>query len=207
MPIPAAKPNVTGIFGGSFDPPHLGHLGIAESFWREFPEASELLIIPNSLSPAKNEKHVSAGIILDMLHLQFGEIKNTRILDLELQRSGPSYTYDTLTELKRTMPERDYLLLVGEDQYVSFHLWKEWEGILSLVTTLLVFRRTSEIIPLNPELDRFSEKIVFLKNPIVPGASCDLRGELPEAIRTKRKPIALTEAVWQKILETNSYSK
>ncbi|EPG74360.1 nicotinate-nucleotide adenylyltransferase [Leptospira fainei serovar Hurstbridge str. BUT 6] len=201
-----SEPHLTGIFGGSFDPPHLGHLGIATSFWETIPQAEELLVIPNCVSPLKNGKHASSENILQMLDAQFSKIPKTKILDIELMKKGSSYTYETLLDLKKSYPNRSFLLLVGEDNYCEFQKWRNWENILGLIRYLLVFRRVSEHIPKNPHLNSFEKKILFLNNPIIPAASTDLRNVLPSAVAKKQKPIALSQAVWDKILESKEYS-
>ncbi|EQA45703.1 nicotinate-nucleotide adenylyltransferase [Leptospira broomii serovar Hurstbridge str. 5399] len=207
MTFRLSEPRLTGIFGGSFDPPHIGHSGIVTSFWNTIPQAEELLVIPNCVSPLKNGKHASSENILQMLDAQFSKIPKTKILDIELRKKGTSYTYETLLELKELYPERNFLLLVGEDNYCEFQKWRNWENILGLIRSLLVFRRVSEYIPKNPHLNSFEEKILFLNNPIIPAASTDLRNVLPAAVAKNRKPIALSQAVWDKILELKAYSE
>ncbi|EQA37017.1 nicotinate-nucleotide adenylyltransferase [Leptospira inadai serovar Lyme str. 10] len=206
MTFRLSEPRLTGIFGGSFDPPHVGHLGIVTSFWNTIPQAEELLIIPNCVSPLKGGKHASGESILQMLDAQFSKIPKTKILDIELRKKGTSYTYETLLELRESYPDRNFLLLVGEDNYSEFQKWRNWENIFGLIRSLLVFRRVSEYIPKNPYLNSFEEKILFLNNPIIPAASTDLRNLLPAAVAKNRKPIALSRVVWDKILESKVYS-
>ncbi|TGK17053.1 nicotinate (nicotinamide) nucleotide adenylyltransferase [Leptospira kmetyi] len=166
---------LTGIFGGSFDPPHEGHSGILKSFFREVPECKELFLIPNRQNPLKGEKLSPSPSIFEMLNLFASEFDAPiRILDLELKRTGPSYTIQTLRELKNLFPERVFVLLIGEDNYANFHEWKDWKEILDEVREVFVFRRFSEIIPINPHLLARNE-FRFLKNPLIPVSSTDLR--------------------------------
>ncbi|MCG6168845.1 nicotinate (nicotinamide) nucleotide adenylyltransferase [Leptospira sanjuanensis] len=166
---------LTGIFGGSFDPPHIGHSGILKSFFRVVPECREVFLIPNRQNPLKNEKTASPERTLEMLHIFASEFGETiRILDLELKRTGPSFTIQTILELKSSYPDREFVLLIGEDNYSNFDQWKDWKEILRLVREVYVFRRFSETIPIN---DRLLEQgsFRFLNNPLIPVSSTDLR--------------------------------
>ncbi|PJZ25377.1 nicotinate-nicotinamide nucleotide adenylyltransferase [Leptospira hartskeerlii] len=198
--------NLVGVFGGSFDPPHLGHAEVAKSFWENFPNAQELLIVPNHTSPWKQNKKTAPELILDLVRVQFQSFPNTKIWDWEIKRETPSYTEETILELLKVQSGAELALLIGEDNYSEFHKWKNWENILDKVHYLLVFRRFSESIPQNRNLQIFQNKIVFLRNRIIEAASVNLREELPKCILNNRKPIALSDEVWDIILKNRSYT-
>ncbi|PJZ48959.1 nicotinate-nicotinamide nucleotide adenylyltransferase [Leptospira saintgironsiae] len=197
---------LVGVFGGSFDPPHLGHVEVVKSFWENFQNAQELLIIPNHISPWKQNKKTSPELILDLVQAQFQNFPNTKVWDWEIKRETPSYTEATILELLNIKPDAVLTLLIGEDNYSEFHKWKNWENILDKLHSLLVFRRFSESIPPNENLQKFQNKIVFLQNRIIEAASVDLREELPKCILDNRKPIALSNEVWDIILKNRSYT-
>ncbi|TGL64692.1 nicotinate (nicotinamide) nucleotide adenylyltransferase [Leptospira sarikeiensis] len=197
---------IIGVFGGSFDPPHLGHAEIVRSFWENFPEANELLIVPNHVSPWKQNKKTSSEEILTLVKVQFEGFPKTRIWDWEIRRERPSYTEETVLELLRSTPNAKLSLLIGEDNYSEFHKWKNWENILNKIHSLLVFKRFSNSIPENPDLKEYRNKIFFLNNRIVEAASTDLRETLSGSISDQRKPIALSEEVWKIILKNRSYA-
>lgn len=197
---------LVGVFGGSFDPPHLGHAEVASSFWENFPNAKELLIVPNHISPWKQNKKTSPELILNLVQTQFKNFPNTKVWDWEIKRGTPSYTEETILELLKVRPNAGLALLIGEDNYSEFHKWKNWENILDTIDSLLVFRRFSESIPQNEKLQKFENKIVFLQNRIIEAASVDLREELPKCILDNRKPIALSDEVWDIILKNRSYT-
>ncbi|TGK00188.1 nicotinate (nicotinamide) nucleotide adenylyltransferase [Leptospira langatensis] len=194
-----------GVFGGSFDPPHLGHLGIAENFWKNFPNAEELVVIPNFTSPWKQGKKASPEDVLALVQAQFHKLPKTRIWEWELQQGKSNYTDETLAELSKERPNSKLALLIGEDNYSGFHKWRNWETILDQIHLLLVFRRFSVSIPLNPELKEYQDKILFLDNPIVEAASVELRSNLTESIHKKEKPSVLSQEVWELILEKECY--
>lgn len=197
--------DLVGVFGGSFDPPHLGHAEVASSFWKNFPNAKELLIVPNHTSPWKQNKKTPPETIIDLVQAQFESFPNTKIWDWEIKRETPSFTEETILELLKVRPNDKLALLIGEDQYSEFHKWKNWENILEKVDSLLVFRRFSQSVPQNAHLQKFQDKIVFLQNLIVEAASTNLREELPKCILENRKPIVLSQKVWDIILKNRSY--
>lgn len=196
---------ILGIFGGSFDPPHAGHSGIVRSFWENFPDAEELWIVPNLLSPWKSEKRISPEELLSLVYLQFSDFSRTKIWDWELRKNEKSFTEDTLKEVLRIKPKSKIGLMVGDDQYGDFHKWKNWRNIFEMIDTLLVFRRNSETVPKNPNIKDFENRIRFLSNPVIPGASSELRSILPDAIREERKPEILSSKVWNEILTRGLY--
>ncbi|MBM9502491.1 nicotinate (nicotinamide) nucleotide adenylyltransferase [Leptospira sp. 201903071] len=187
---------LTGIFGGSFDPPHEGHSEILKSFFKEVPNCRDVFIIPNRQNPLKAEKATPPEDILEMLNLFVSDFKeHISILDLELRRLGPSYTVFTVEELKRVYPEREFALLIGEDNYDNFHKWKDWKKILENIKNVCVFRRVSEKIPVNPNLQEFSEKFTFLNNPLLPVSSTELRRELRSSMETAKVPENLRQYI------------
>ncbi|AOP34937.1 nicotinate-nicotinamide nucleotide adenylyltransferase [Leptospira tipperaryensis] len=185
--MPEGDKILTGIFGGSFDPPHEGHSGIIKSFFAEIPDCKEIFLIPNRQNPLKEKKATTSEDILGMLHLFVQEFSNPiRILDTELKKDGPSYTVETLRELKKTYSNRDFILLIGEDNYDSFHKWKDWRIILENVKFVCVFRRVSERVPVNPNLQEVSDKFTFLNNPLLPVSSTELRREFQSSMEASR---------------------
>ncbi|AKP25123.1 putative nicotinate-nucleotide adenylyltransferase [Leptospira interrogans serovar Manilae] len=194
---------LTGIFGGSFDPPHEGHSEILKSFFWEVPDCKEVFVIPNRQNPLKEEKISLPENILEMLNLFVSEFSQSiRILDLELKRSGPSYTIQTIQELKTIYPNRKFVILIGEDNYSNFHKWKDWEKILTEVETIFVFRRFSKEVPLNSHLNSLFE-FKFLENPLIPVTSTDLR----KSFFQSKVPNLISKKVLDYILKNKLYSK
>ncbi|PJZ69693.1 nicotinate (nicotinamide) nucleotide adenylyltransferase [Leptospira perolatii] len=198
--------SITGIFGGSFDPPHIGHREIAEHFLQKFPNSEELIVVPNYHSPWKENQANSPDFILSMLGAEFSGLSKIRIWDWELRSNRKNYTYETVCELDRILPTKKFALLIGEDNYSEFHRWRNWESILDRILLLLVFRRTSPLIPENQNLAKYKQKILFLENRLLPAASSDLRKYLPQAIQEKKKPIELSDLVWNIILKSGYYT-
>jgi len=119
----------TGIFGGSFDPVHNGHVNAAKTFLEEL-RPDRLLILPNCLPPHKDAPQLApAEDRLAMCRIAFSGDPRIEVSNLEIQRGGPSYTSDTLEELTELYPEDEFYLLVGGDMLLSFEDWRNWHRI------------------------------------------------------------------------------
>lgn len=130
-----------GIFGGSFDPPHLGHAGIIQSFWQQYPTAEKLYLVPNYISPFKEKKSLSSQQILTLCHLFLKDLNgNNHIWSGEILRKGKSYTIETIRELVREHPASSFILLIGEDNAENFYQWRQSQEIAQKAE-ILVFRR------------------------------------------------------------------
>ena len=138
-----------GIYGGTFDPIHIGHVRAAEAAIKEL-ALERLLLIPAGIPPHKQlpEESAAAEHRLAMTALAAEQIQqNTGVaveaLDLELQRAGKNYTCDTLAALRGQYPEDELWLLMGTDMFFSFQQWRDPQEIVRCAN-LAVFRRYSE---------------------------------------------------------------
>lgn len=134
----------TGIFGGSFNPPHNGHVYLARRM-TEFAGLDRLIIIPASVSPFKSANDsASDEDRLNMCRLAFKDGKYI-VSDIEIKRGGKSYTVDTVSYLKREYPDDELFLFMGSDMLLSFDKWKDWERILDNVTLCALSRENSVV--------------------------------------------------------------
>ena len=168
-----------GIYGGTYSPPHIGHLKAAE-YAIEALGLDRLLLIPTGVSP---HKAMSAGATsadrLEMLRLSAAGMEKAQVSDIEIRRQGSSYTVDTLRAIREENPGAELVLLMGTDMFVSFLNWREPESILSLAT-LAVFcrgeRGERERIEAQKEnLEAMGAKIRLVENPVNAISSTDLR--------------------------------
>lgn len=166
-----------GIFGGSFDPPHKGHLGVIESFWKFFPESEMLILVPNFLSPFKKGKGVGEEKIIRMLEILLREnsIQHTVIDDLEIKKKTTSYTIETLESIQSNYPNQDLYFIMGVDNLKKFPLWKEYQRILSLVKLLIFDREQEDNSCLPKELEKFSERIMYISNSRIKASSSGIK--------------------------------
>ena len=113
-----------GVYGGSFNPPHLGHVKAALACQKEL-GLDRVLVIPAGLPPHKQLSGSSptAQERLDLTRLAFCDLPGFEVLDLELRREGKSYTVDTIRTLKAQYPEDELFLMMGTDMFLSFQDW------------------------------------------------------------------------------------
>lgn len=135
-----------GIFGGSFDPIHLGHLWIAESA-RETLALDVVRFVPAYRSPLKeNAAAATEKQRIEMLQLAIGGHPNFVLDERELRRGGVSYTVDTLRELQSETPDAELYLIMGADSLNDFERWREPLAICE-IATLAVVARGGEALP------------------------------------------------------------
>lgn len=128
-----------GIFGGSFDPPHIGHLQAARQAAAAL-RLDKLLMLPVYAPPHKASLQASAQQRLDMMRIACQGDPVLQACDLEIQRGRISYTYETVLQVRALYPEASIFVLMGSDMFPTFHNWKNPEIILSQAT-LAVFCR------------------------------------------------------------------
>ena len=130
-----------GILGGTFNPPHLGHLVVAQEAHREL-DLDQVLFIPAATPPHKPvEDEPGATHRLELCRLAVGDDDRFGVSDIELQRDGPSYTVDTLHVLRTHAPSDDLFLILGGDIAAGLPRWHEPERVLELATVAIAKRR------------------------------------------------------------------
>lgn len=133
-----------GILGGTFNPPHRGHLALAKTVL-EKGLSDTVLLIPAAIPPHKaNPLEADSETRLAMTRLLSREDARIQVDDLELRRSGPSFTIDTIRELICQYPEERFRLVIGSDMAKSFATWKEYRELLKLAPPLVAERPDSE---------------------------------------------------------------
>lgn len=134
-----------GLFGGTFDPPHLGHLAAAEAC-REAAALDLVLWIPAAVNPHKQERERAPDDVrLAMVEAAIEGNDGFAPSDVEIAREGVSYTVDTLRALARQHPEADLAWIVGGDSLASFATWREPREILRLAELIAYPRPGSDL--------------------------------------------------------------
>jgi nicotinate-nucleotide adenylyltransferase len=175
---PAVLPRRIGVFGGAFDPPHNGHLALAQAAIAQL-QLDALHIVPTGQAWHKIRCLAPSAHRRSMARLAFGNLAQAVVDDRELVRPGPTYTVDTLLELGALYPEGNFFLLLGMDQALALQTWHRWREIAHLATICVAARADSAgnlgnldtILPIFPGLKR-------LDMPSVAISATDIRSRL-----------------------------
>lgn len=142
-----ARPRRIGLFGGTFDPVHIGHLRSAVEMAEQF-EFDELRLMPNARPPHRETPRVSAAQRLAMVELAVAGVAPLVVDDRELRRDKPSYTIDTLESLRGELDRQDQLfLLVGWDAFCGLPTWHRWDELLEHCHVVVLQRPDADSEP------------------------------------------------------------
>lgn len=128
-----------GIFGGTFDPIHYGHLRTAFELIQAA-RLSEVLFMPAGNPPHREITVASSELRLQMVKAAIAGQPGFNVDDREVRRTGPSYSVDTLAELRAEMPDRSICLIVGMDAFLGLPKWHQWQDILKLAHLIVAHR-------------------------------------------------------------------
>jgi len=175
-----------GIYGGTFSPPHIGHVHAAEAFCRAMP-LDELLIMPALIPPHKIvDNDASATDRVNMCKLAFSHIPIAKVSELEINRGGKSYTALTLKEL--CSPETEICFLCGTDMFLTLDTWYDFRTIFKLATICYVRREDDEHFSDKIEektkeyIQKYGAKIVPVKADVIEISSTDLRCSISRGV-------------------------
>lgn len=160
-----------GIFGGTFDPIHFGHLRAAETA-REAAGLDEVAFVPAARSPYKGDPVSPALDRFAMVTLATAGHHAFSPSDLELRREPPSYTVDTVRALRETRPQDQLFLIVGSDSVAELPGWRESAHILAECTVLAVSR------PGAARPSATSERVTWVEGPGLPVSATDVRARV-----------------------------
>jgi nicotinate-nucleotide adenylyltransferase len=166
-----------GVLGGTFDPPHLGHLILAEMAYESLGLA-RVLFLPAADPPRKSHNPITdVRHRLAMLKAAIADNPHFAISDVDMTRPGPQYTVDTLAILHRQFPDADLYFLMGGDSLRDFMLWRDPAGIVAQAR-LAVMRRpgaTIDLSELEASLPGIADRVVFVDAPVIGIAATALR--------------------------------
>jgi len=161
-----------GIFGGSFDPVHKGHVSISESFLNSG-LIDELLVLLTPAPPHKRDQNQAPyAHRLEMLKIAFGGIDDVQVSDIEQSLPKPSYTLQTIEHLRKTFPGRLFYLCLGEDSLSHFHEWYKYRQILKTVSLIVARRPDFDSSSVDPEI---LERTIFTDHNPVDISSTQIR--------------------------------
>ena len=194
-----------GILGGTFNPPHLGHLICAQEAYVHL-HLDHVMLIPARIPPHKEvEEEPGPEVRLELCRLAIGHDDRLSVSDAELRRPGPSYTVDTLEELSTQAPDNKLFLIVGGDVAAGLPRWREPEKVLSLATLAVAERPGTSrgtIDQALAEVGKLGRPAMFFPMPSIGISSSDLRERV-----ARGKPIRylVPDPVAQSIAERNLY--
>jgi nicotinate-nucleotide adenylyltransferase len=136
------QPVRIGVFGGAFDPPHLGHFELAQVAVQQF-ALDRLVVLPTGHAWHKRRALTAAEHRVAMATLAFADLPQAVVDPRETLRAGPSYTVDTLRELQAENPQAQLYLLIGEDQARALTTWHAWEDLPKLAIICVAARADS----------------------------------------------------------------
>ena len=169
-----------GIYGGTYNPPHTGHMQAALEAVRLL-KLDKLLLIPDRIAPHKEIPSGSPAPEqrLQMLRIAAADCPEMEVSDIELQREGPSYSYLTVEQLRAQYPDAELILLMGTDMFLSFHTWREPERITKEATLGVFFRgekgEREKILAKKHQLEEAGAKVELVENRILNISSTQLR--------------------------------
>ena len=196
-----------GIYGGSFNPPHIGHVQAARQAYQAL-KLQKLLLIPDKIAPHKAfpEGTPTPEQRCEMIRLAAEDCPELEISDMELLRPGISYTYETVDALKQEYQGDELYLIVGSDMFLSFETWKNYEKLLREVTLAVLCRgdrgEEEAIRAQKQTLEQLGARIVLVENKITEISSTQLRRLLAFGCRDAFLP----PKVAQYILDQNLYN-
>lgn len=162
-----------GIFGGTFDPVHSGHIEAVHSFLSSgLIDEVWVMLTPDPPHKRHKDHHTPYNHRLEMLKLAFKGMGNARICTLEKELPQPSYTLQTLRHLRETYPDIRFFLCLGEDSVSSFHTWHRYGNILENFSILAVKRPGSDAENAKAEV---LERTIFLEHKPVDISSTAIR--------------------------------
>jgi nicotinate-nucleotide adenylyltransferase len=160
-----------GLFGGSFDPVHLAHVALAHAALGAL-RLEEVRWIPAGQPWQKDREITAAEHREAMVRLAIADEPRFVLDRIEVERSGPSFTLDTVRSLAGAQPGTEWVLIIGQDQYAGLHTWHDWQQLLGLVT-LAVANRPGVLRAVASAVQAFAHRVVPL--PMLDISATDIR--------------------------------
>jgi nicotinate-nucleotide adenylyltransferase len=158
-----------GMYGGAFDPPHNAHVALARAAVEQL-GLDELRVFPTGHAYHRSEHLTAPQDRVAMARLAFQAVPKAAVDEREVRRAGPTYTIDTLRELRREFADARLFLVMGEDQARAFTGWHEWAEIARLATLCVAHRGPA---PARPQIPHAS--VVTLQLPTMPESATEIR--------------------------------
>lgn len=198
----------TGVFGGTFNPVHKGHIMLAE-YCMDSVGLDRIIMIPTAVPPHKISNNLaSENDRLNMCKLACRGKENFFVSDIEIKRQGKSYTYETLTQLKEIYPDDHLYTIMGADMFLTLDRWKNPEIIFEKSSIITIPRDEENKLELenfyNNVLKAMGASSVILPNPVMSVSSTFIRKNLDNFNLISDM---LDKGVYDYIIKNNLYRK
>lgn len=154
-----------GIVGGTFDPIHLGHL-VPAHYAAQALDLDRVLLLPNAIPPHRDPHQAPAQARLDMVNMAAKIYPEFEVDTREWQRDKPSYTYDTLVELRAEYPNAALCFICGADAFAKLDHWYRWQALLDLANFVVCQRPDQPLPSTGPVATLLAEKQISLDKPL-----------------------------------------
>lgn len=171
-----AGPRRIGVFGGSFDPIHTGHLEISREAFRQC-RLDMVLFVVAAIPPHKKAPKIPVERRLEMVELAIANEPGFHASRIEIERGGPSYTAETLRELRGEYAEASFFLIVGADSAIDFSSWKNPQAVIEMSNIVVAPRPGFDSSTMEP---RLRSKSIILESPELDISSTTIRKRLRE---------------------------
>jgi nicotinate-nucleotide adenylyltransferase len=128
------------IFGGSFDPPHIGHEAVVLKTLQKLSDINKLIVVPAYLSPFKSDSFLQSEDRFFLVKKLFNDIDKVDICDYEIKQKKSVYTIDTVKYLQNKYKATKIYLIIGADNIEKFHLWHKYDELIQLIDLVVVSR-------------------------------------------------------------------
>lgn len=167
-----------GIYGGTFNPPHVGHIRAAQ-YAMEVLKLEKLLLIPSCIAPHKIMPPNSPTPDQRAEMLALSAMEGMQVCDIELRRGGASFTFETVEALSEQYPDKELVLFMGTDMFLSFSSWKEPQRILAKASLGVLYRgdakEIEQIAEQKEEMEKQGATVYLVENPVTAISSTQLR--------------------------------
>jgi nicotinate-nucleotide adenylyltransferase len=172
------------MFGGSFDPPHLAHVALAQAAVTQL-QLDTLLIIPTGQAWYKERALSAAEHRLAMARLAFDGLERVQVDTREIQRPGPSFTIDTLEALQAENPGARLYLIIGKDQFAALTSWHRWQDLIRIAIICIADRAgpARAKAEFDPQIE-LAHPLVPLQLPLMPVSATDIRRQITSGAAT-----------------------
>ena len=161
-----------GFLGGTFDPIHKGHLSLAQAAKKQY-KLDQVIFVPARIPPHKTDRQVTpVDDRLHMTELALKQESDFKLSRVEIDRSEPSFTIETLRQFKKEYPDDEIFLIMGSDSLKELSTWREPEAIQQLANLLVAVRRDAEFSK------QLGTGILKIDMPLCPISSTEIRNEI-----------------------------